>query len=166
MHWLDMCRRDSYPENFDSMTCWPPKILTVDDSKTVRRILAGLFLPLGCVICEAADGEQGLAVAALEKPDLIILDYNMPVMDGLTMLKRLREDAAMRHTPVILLTAEAGAKNIAAAARLGARDYIVKPFQDEVLLAKVARIITLGPRSPIQAANEQPEASEGSLPTP
>jgi CheY-like chemotaxis protein len=144
------------------MTSWPPKILTVDDSKTVRRILAGLFLPLGCVICEAADGEQGLAVAALEKPDLIILDYNMPVMDGLTMLKRLREDAAMRHTPVILLTAEAGAKNIAAAARLGARDYIVKPFQDEVLLAKVARIITLGPRS---TANEQLEASEGPLPT-
>jgi len=148
------------------MTAALPKILTVDDSKTVRRILAGLFAPLGCLICEAANGEQGLAVAALEKPDLILLDYNMPVMDGLTMLKRLREDAALRHTPVILLTAEAGVKNIAAAARLGARDYIVKPFQDEVLLAKVARIITLGPRSTVQVANEQPEASEGPLPTP
>jgi CheY-like chemotaxis protein len=159
MHWLDMCRRDSYPENFDSMTASPPKILTVDDSKTVRRILANLFVPLGCVVCEAANGEQGLAVAALEKPDLIILDYNMPVMDGLTMLQRLREDAAMRHTPVILLTAEAGAKNIAAAARLGARDYIVKPFQDEVLLAKVARIISIEPRSTVQPTNEQPEAS-------
>jgi CheY-like chemotaxis protein len=144
------------------MTAALPKILTVDDSKTVRRILAGLFAPLGCLICEAANGEQGLAVAALEKPDLILLDYNMPVMDGLTMLKRLREDAALRHTPVILLTAETGLKNIAAAARLGARDYIVKPFQDEVLLAKVARIITLGPRS---TANEQLEASEGPLPT-
>jgi len=159
MHWLDMCRRDSYPENFDSMTASPPKILTVDDSKTVRRILANLFAPLGCVVCEAANGEQGLAVAALEKPDLIILDYNMPVMDGLTMLQRLREDAAMRHTPVILLTAEAGAKNIAAAARLGARDYIVKPFQDEVLLAKVARIISIEPRSTVQPTNEQPKAS-------
>jgi CheY-like chemotaxis protein len=159
MHWLDMCRRDSYSENFDSMTASPPKILTVDDSKTVRRILANLFVPLGCVVCEAANGEQGLAVAALEKPDLIILDYNMPVMDGLTMLQRLREDAAMRHTPVILLTAEAGAKNIAAAARLGARDYIVKPFQDEVLLAKVARIISIEPRSTVQPTNEQPEAS-------
>ena len=141
------------------MTASPPKILTVDDSKTVRRILANLFVPLGCVVCEAANGEQGLAVAALEKPDLIILDYNMPVMDGLTMLQLLREDAAMRHTPVILLTAEAGAKNIAAAARLGARDYIVKPFQDEVLLAKVARIISIEPRSTVQPTNEQPEAS-------
>lgn len=141
------------------MTASAPKILTVDDSKTVRRILAALFAPLGCTICEAADGEEGLSVAALEKPDLILLDYNMPVMDGLTMLQRLREDAAMRHTPVILLTAEAGAKNIAAAARLGARDYVTKPFQDEVLIAKVARIITLGPRSTDLSATDQPEAA-------
>jgi two-component system chemotaxis response regulator CheY len=141
------------------MTAPPKKILTVDDSKTVRRILAALFAPFGCTICEAADGEEGLAVAALEKPDLILLDYNMPVMDGLTMLQRLREDAAMRHTPVIFLTAEAGAKNIAAAARLGARDYVTKPFQDEVLIAKVARIITLGPRSTDQSATDQPEAA-------
>jgi two-component system chemotaxis response regulator CheY len=141
------------------MTAPPKKILTVDDSTTVRRILAALFAPFGCTICEAADGEEGLAVAALEKPDLILLDYNMPVMDGLTMLQRLREDAAMRHTPVILLTAEAGAKNIAAAARLGARDYVTKPFQDEVLIAKVARIITLGPRSTDLSATDQPEAA-------
>lgn len=164
MHRLDMRRRHSYPENFDSMTASPPKILTIDDSKTVRRILASLFVPLGCVVCEAANGEQGLAVAAIEKPDLIILDYNMPVMDGLTMLQRLREDAELRHTPVILLTAEAGVKNIAAAARLGARDYIVKPFQDEVLLAKVARIITFVPRSTVPPANEHPEVSDGHLP--
>lgn len=141
------------------MTASAPKILTVDDSKTVRRILAALFAPFGCTICEAADGEEGLSVAALEKPDLILLDYNMPVMDGLTMLQRLREDAAMRHTPVILLTAEAGAKNIAAAARLGARDYVTKPFQDEVLIAKVARIITLGPRSTDPSATDQTEAA-------
>ena len=147
------------------MTAPPPKILTVDDSKTVRRILASLFVPLGCTICEAANGEEGLAAAAREKPDLVLLDYNMPVMDGITMLQRLREDAAIRHTPVILLTAEAGAKNIAAAARLGARDYITKPFQEEVLVAKVARIIPLGPRPTAHPPTGHPrEAAGGQLP--
>jgi two-component system chemotaxis response regulator CheY len=147
------------------MTASPPKILTVDDSKTVRRILASLFAPFGCTICEAANGQEGLAAVAREKPDLILLDYNMPVMDGITMLQRLREDAAMRHTPVILLTAEAGAKTIAAAARLGARDYITKPFQDEVLVAKVARVIPLGPRSTDPpSTGHRPEAAGGQLP--
>ncbi|MEY4386414.1 MAG: hypothetical protein RLY20_1697 [Verrucomicrobiota bacterium] len=132
------------------------KILSVDDSKTVRRMLARIFEPFDCTLCEAANGEEGLARAALEKPDLILLDYNMPVMDGIAMLQRLREDAALRQTPVIMLTAEAGAKNIAAAARLGARDYITKPFQDEVLLSKAARIIPLVPRPAHQTATDQP----------
>jgi len=137
-----------------------PKILTVDDSKTVRRILASLFAPFGCAVCEAANGEEGLTVAALEKPDLILLDYNMPVMDGLTMLQRLREEVTLRHTPVILLTAETGVKNISAAARLGARDYVTKPFQEEVLLAKVARVIPLGPRLPDQSAGGQADTAD------
>jgi len=123
------------------------KILSVDDSKTVRRLLARLFEPFDCILYEAANGEEGLAKAGQEKPDLILLDYNMPVMDGITMLRRLRDDAGLRHTPVIMLTAQAGAEKIATAARLGARDYTTKPFQDEVLLAKAARIIQLTPRT-------------------
>jgi two-component system cell cycle response regulator len=123
-----------------------PKILSVDDSKTVRRLLARLFEPFNCSLFEAANGEEGLALAAREKPDLILLDYNMPVMDGITMLRHLHEDVELRRTPVIMLTAEAGAKNIATAARLGARDYITKPFQEELLLAKAARVIALVPR--------------------
>ena len=123
-----------------------PTILSVDDSKTVRRVLARLFRPFACEVCEAANGEEGLVVAAQRKPDLIILDHNMPVMDGVTMLRRLREDAEMKHTPVIMLTAESGCENIATVARLGVRDYLTKPFREDQLLAKAGRIIPLLPR--------------------
>lgn len=124
-----------------------PKILSVDDSKTIRLLLMRLFRPFQCEVLEAENGEQGLAVVARERPDLVLLDYNMPVMDGLTMLRRLRAEEASRRLPVILLTAEAGCDNIAAIARLGVRDYVAKPFQDADLLAKVARILPLVPRN-------------------
>jgi two-component system, cell cycle response regulator len=123
-----------------------PTILSVDDSRTVRLVLARLFSPFVCELCEAANGEEGLAMAAQRKPDLIILDYNMPVMDGLTMLRKMREDAGLKRTPVIMLTAEAGCENIAAVARLGVRDYVTKPFREDQLLAKAGRIIPLLPR--------------------
>jgi len=120
-----------------------PKILSIDDSKTIRLLLARLFRPFVCEWCEAANGEEGLAVATREQPDLIILDYNMPVMDGITMLRKLREDAALKRTPVIMLTAESGLECLATVARLGVRDYVTKPFREEELLGKVGRIIPL-----------------------
>jgi CheY-like chemotaxis protein len=120
-----------------------PKILSVDDSKAVRMLLARLFRPFACEIFEAANGEEGLVVAVRERPDLIILDYNMPVMDGVNMLRELRENADLRRTPVIMLTAESSAENIATVARLGVRDYVTKPFSEELFLAKVLRAISL-----------------------
>jgi two-component system cell cycle response regulator len=124
-----------------------PKILSIDDSKTIRLHLARLFRPFACEWCEAADGEEGLAVATREKPDLILLDHNMPVMDGITMLRKLREDAGLKRTPVIMLTAESGPESIATVARLGVRDYVSKPFREEELLAKAGRLIPLIPRT-------------------
>jgi CheY-like chemotaxis protein len=123
-----------------------PKILSVDDSKGVRMLLARLFRPFACELFEAANGEEGLAAALRERPDLIILDYNMPVMDGVSMLRQLREHADLRRTPVIMLTAESSAENIATVARLGVRDYVTKPFSEELFLAKVARAISLEAR--------------------
>ena len=120
-----------------------PKILSVDDSKAVRMLLARLFRPFACELFEAANGEEGLAVAAREMPDLILLDYNMPVMDGVSMLRRLRENADLKRTPVIMLTAELSVENIATVARLGVRDYVTKPFSEELLLAKAARAVPL-----------------------
>ena len=120
-----------------------PKILSIDDSKTIRLLLARLFRPFACEFMEAANGEEGLAVATQENPDLIILDYNMPVMDGITMLRKMREDPGLKRTPVIMLTADSGLQSLATVARLGVRDYVTKPFREEELLGKVGRIIPL-----------------------
>lgn len=123
------------------------KVLSVDDSKTIRMLVAKAFRPYDCQVLEAGNGEEGLAVASREKPDLIILDVTMPVMDGVTMLTRLKEDPALKHIPVVMLTAESGRDNVMHIARLGARDYLVKPFKEDQLLQKVTRIIPLTPRS-------------------
>jgi DNA-binding response OmpR family regulator len=74
-----------------------------------------------------------------EKPDLIIIDYNMPVMDGITMLRKLREETDFKKTEVIMLTGDAGMQILASVARLGVRDCVIKPFSEDELLAKALR---------------------------
>jgi two-component system cell cycle response regulator len=120
-----------------------PIILNVDDSTTIRLSLARLFARFACEWRQAVNGAEGLAAALQSPPDLILSDWNMPVMDGITMVRRLRENPALKRIPVIMLTTESGPEHIAAAARLGVRDYVTKPFRDEELLAKVGRVIPL-----------------------
>jgi two-component system cell cycle response regulator len=119
------------------------KILSVDDSRTIRLIVGKAFKPYECELFEASNGEEGLAAAAREKPDLIILDVTMPVMDGVTMLTRLKADEALKAIPVIMLTAESGRENVLHIAKLGVRDYLVKPFKDDQLIEKAGRVIPL-----------------------
>lgn len=121
------------------------KILTVDDSKTVRIIVRKAFKSIDCEIIEAANGAEGLAVAGKEKPDLILLDVTMPVMDGVEMLTKLKADPALKGIPVIMLTAEGGRDNVLKIAKIGVRDYVVKPFKEAVLIEKAGRIIDLKP---------------------
>jgi two-component system, cell cycle response regulator len=130
----------------------PVKILSVDDSKTIRMIVKRTFSTYDTVVLEACNGEEGLATAAAEKPDLIVLDITMPVMDGVTMLTKLKENEALKHIPVIMLTAESGRENVAYIAKLGVRDYLVKPFQDTQLIEKVNRVIPLQPKAAAVAA--------------
>ncbi len=120
-----------------------PKILTVDDSKTIRMIVARAFKSFACEVLEAADGVEGLAVVNRERPDIILLDYTMPVMDGFEMLNKLKADPATRNIPVVMLTAEAGRDNVLKIARVGVRDYLVKPFKEELVVERVGRIIDL-----------------------
>jgi len=121
----------------------PIKILSVDDSRTIRLIVGRTLRPFDCVLIEAGNGEEGLAAAAREKPDLILLDVTMPVMDGVTMLTQLRETPELKATPVIMLTAESGRENVLHIARLGVRDYLVKPFKEEQLLEKIGKVVSL-----------------------
>jgi two-component system cell cycle response regulator len=127
----------------------PTKILTVDDSQTVRLVLLKAFRPYECIVLEAVNGQEGLAVAAAEKPDLIILDLCMPVMDGVAMLTKLRADPELKTIPVIMLTAESDRENVFHVTKLGVRDYILKPFREEHLLERVERIIPLQKRETV-----------------
>jgi two-component system cell cycle response regulator len=122
------------------------KILSVDDSRTIRMIVGRTFKPYDCQVFEAGNGEEGLAAAAREKPDLIILDVTMPVMDGVTMLAKLKEDPELKTIPVIMLTAESGRENVLQIAKLGVRDYLVKPFKEDQLIEKAGRIVPLAKR--------------------
>jgi two-component system cell cycle response regulator len=117
------------------------KLLTVDDSKTIRLILQRAFNAYQCSFVEAGNGEDGLKAAAEHNPDLIILDITMPQMDGITMLTKLRETG--NNTPVIMLTAEGGADSLQKATHLGIQDYISKPFENEAIVAKVGKILPL-----------------------
>jgi two-component system cell cycle response regulator len=123
------------------------KILTVDDSKLIRTIIVKAFQSYDCTVLEATNGADGLAVASREKPDLILLDYTMPIMDGFEVLTRLRADADLKATPVIVLTTLSGRNTVVKIAQLGVRDYLIKPFKEEVLVERVGRVLALKSKS-------------------
>jgi CheY-like chemotaxis protein len=123
------------------------KVLTVDDSKTIRMIVKKAFQPYNCTIFEAENGVEGLAAATKEKPALIVLDITMPVMNGIEMLDRLKGEQDLKDIPVIMLTAESGKDNVMNIVRKGIKDYMVKPFKGEELLERVRKIVTLEPRA-------------------
>jgi len=127
-------------------------ILTVDDSRTIRTAVVLAFEPYDCVVLEAEDGAQGLAVVEDAHPDLILLDYSMPVMDGHEMLRRLKANPGTKSIPGILLTAEMGREQILRMARLGARDYLVKPFTAQRVIERASQLVTLRPKVPSPAA--------------
>jgi two-component system chemotaxis response regulator CheY len=126
----------------------PPEyhFLVVDDFSTMRRIVANLLRELGYnKISEAEDGLSALKLlrsgSAISNPNFVVTDWNMPVMDGLTMLQNIRQSEQLKHLPVLMVTAEAKKENIIAAAQAGADGYIVKPFNAATLKEKIDKII-------------------------
>jgi len=117
------------------------KILVVDDFPTMRRIVRNLLKELGFEnVEEAEDGAMALDKLRADNFQFVVSDWNMPNMDGLTMLQNIRSDAALKTTPVLMVTAEAKKENIIAAAQAGANGYVVKPFTAATLEEKLTKI--------------------------
>lgn len=117
------------------------KILVVDDFPTMRRIIKNLLKDLGYEnVDEAEDGAMALEKLRNGAFDFVVSDWNMPNMDGLTMLQRIRADERLARLPVLMVTAEAKKENIIAAAQAGANGYVVKPFTAATLEEKLNKI--------------------------
>jgi two-component system chemotaxis response regulator CheY len=117
------------------------KFLVVDDFSTMRRIVRNLLKELGYAnVEEAEDGAMALSRLRGEHFDFVVSDWNMPVMDGLTLLQNIRSDPSLAKLPVLMVTAEAKKENIIAAAQAGASGYVVKPFTAATLEEKLNKI--------------------------
>lgn len=118
-----------------------PRILTVDDSRAIRMIVAKQMQPLGFEIGEAEDGNDGLAKLQSTTYDLVVLDVTMPNLDGPGMLAKMRERGD--KTPVLMLTSESKTAIVATVMRLGIADFVLKPFKGDELKAKVLKALKL-----------------------
>ena len=117
------------------------KFLVVDDFSTMRRIVRNLLKELGFSnVDEAEDGLVALQKLNSAAFDFVVTDWNMPNMDGLTLLKSIRATPHLKHLPVLMITAEAKKENIIAAAQAGASGYIVKPFTAATMSEKLEKI--------------------------
>jgi two-component system chemotaxis response regulator CheY len=116
-------------------------VLTVDDSPSVRQMIKLVLGPAGYTVIEAADGAEGLAKAKANPVKMIITDLNMPVMNGLELIRALRTVPSIVGVPIVFLTTESNdaAKQEAKAA--GATGWITKPFKPEQLLAVVGKLV-------------------------
>ena len=117
------------------------RILIVDDFSTMRRIIRNILKQLGFEnVEEAENGADAYEKLDGDKYDFVITDWNMPVMDGIGLLKKIRTDPAMKTLPVLMVTAEAEKDKVVAAIQAGVNNYIVKPFTAEVLKEKMDKI--------------------------
>ena len=120
-----------------------PQILLIDDSKATRAIVAKMLRAYECEILEAANGALGLDVARQNPPDLIILDMTMPVMNGVETLQALKADEALKHIPVIMLTANSNPEEMEQMKALGASEYITKTQKPRLILDRAIVLVDL-----------------------
>jgi CheY-like chemotaxis protein len=117
----------------------PPLVLVVDDSLTVRKITSRMLIREGYEVATARDGVDALQLLADQTPDVILLDIEMPRMDGFEFAKTVKNDARLKAIPIIMITSRTAAKHRARAAEIGVEVYLGKPFQEEELLRNIGR---------------------------
>ncbi len=117
------------------------KVLTVDDSSTMRQMVATALKEQGHTVAEAGDGREGLNKANRERYDLVITDVNMPNMDGMQFIEELRKVPGYRFTPILFLTTESRGDLKQKAKAAGATGWLVKPFKPEQLLQTVGKVL-------------------------
>lgn len=113
--------------------------LIVDDSSAIRRVVVGLFRELNFAVSEAPTGLDAVEHCKTHSPDIVMLDWNMPVMDGITCLRTLRSMSLPRRPIVVMCTTESQISKIQEALTAGADEYIMKPFDKQVLLDKLSQ---------------------------
>ncbi|TPI11712.1 response regulator [Mesorhizobium sp. B4-1-1] len=117
------------------------RILICDDDPLLLELMEFRLKAKGYEVVKAVDGAEALEKVRRDAPDVVVLDAMMPKADGLEVLARIKGDPALSETPVVMLTARKGEKDIVSALDKGADDYLVKPFIPEELLARLARLI-------------------------
>ena len=120
------------------------RVLVIDDFATMRKIEKNILGQLGIKnVDEADDGSTALPKLKANKYDVVLLDWNMPNMTGLELLKAMRAEDSLKTVPVIMVTAEALKDNVVAAAQAGVNDYVVKPFNAATLEEKLRKVLKL-----------------------
>ncbi|QDG53586.1 response regulator [Persicimonas caeni] len=117
------------------------KILVVDDSRSLRQMVCFTLREAGYDIMEATNGVEALEVAEAESADLVLTDVNMPQMDGITLVGKLRELSSYRFTPILILTTESTTDMKMKGKQAGATGWLVKPFDPDKLLATIQRVL-------------------------
>jgi two-component system chemotaxis response regulator CheY len=117
------------------------KALIVDDSKAIRMILGRILRELGYEVCEAVDGKDALKVIESEKAvHLVLADWNMPEMNGLDLVKHLRQNPELASLKVIMVTTETEVDHIVSALEAGANEYVMKPFTKDIIRGKLEMV--------------------------
>lgn len=119
----------------------PPKVLVIDDDRSLLQMIEATLNNNGLSTICLQDGNEGYNQALKQHPDVILLDRMMPNLDGNQVLERLQADPETSKIPVIMLTAKDKVADVSESLKLGARDYIIKPFNQDNLVARIRNVI-------------------------